>query len=288
MKAHLVNHANSYLNTGLMLAALLAYTMQNPIDPINGDTVVGYGLGIMAALMVLLLTFLGARKRWFIDLLGSYKAWVSSHIQVGLALFLLSLMHSGFQLGWNLHSLTFVLMTGVIVSGIYGVTAYQRFPARLRQLTNGINSGCLVERINNTEQAALRVAKQLGDDIFQALHSAIQRTDFPRPGWRSLLNVDGSRIVLPGDTVTFCESNIDQTRLSEWLALAPEFAAEGAQRKSGSGLLQLHEVRRQLLRDYREALRLECLIRQWLKFHLCLSLAFVGCLLSHIVLVLQY
>ena len=38
-------------------------------------------------------------------------------------------LHAAFQVGWNVHTLAYVLMLLVIASGIYGVVNYARLPS---------------------------------------------------------------------------------------------------------------------------------------------------------------
>ena len=55
------------------------------------------------------------RGRW------SLKAWTSAHVYLGLSLIVIATLHTGFQFGWNVHTLAYALMMLVIVSGIYGI-----------------------------------------------------------------------------------------------------------------------------------------------------------------------
>ena len=65
------------------------------------------------------------RGRW------SLKAWTSAHVYLGLSLVVIATLHTGFQLGWNVHTLAYALMLLVIASGIYGIAVYAALPAAL-------------------------------------------------------------------------------------------------------------------------------------------------------------
>ena len=47
----------------------------------------------------------------------SLKAWVSAHVYLGLSLIVIATLHTGFQFGWNVHTLAYALMMLVILSG---------------------------------------------------------------------------------------------------------------------------------------------------------------------------
>ena len=42
----------------------------------------------------------------------------------GLSLIVIVTLHTGFQFGWNVHTLAYGLMLLVIVSGIFGIVVY--------------------------------------------------------------------------------------------------------------------------------------------------------------------
>src|SRR6188768_1321330 len=127
----ILTHARSrYLWVSLVLmgGSLAAYIWHDPIGPPNGGTWLGYTLGTIGALLIFWLMLFGVRKRTYSNRVGTLRGWLSAHIYLGTALLLVALLHSGFQFGWNLHTLAFTLMTLVIFSGFFGVFAYLRYP----------------------------------------------------------------------------------------------------------------------------------------------------------------
>src|SRR5207247_2607886 len=97
----------------------------------GGGTALGYALGTVAALLIVWLTMLGLRKRVVGRARYSLKSWTSAHVYLGLSLITIATLHTGFQFGWNVHTLAYVLMMLVIASGIFGIVAYDRLPRAL-------------------------------------------------------------------------------------------------------------------------------------------------------------
>ncbi len=91
-------------------ASLTAYLWHDPGGPPNGGTWLGYTLGTIGALLIVWLMLFGVRKRSYLDSAGTLRGWLSAHIYLGTSLILIVLLHAGFQVGWNLHTLAFVLM----------------------------------------------------------------------------------------------------------------------------------------------------------------------------------
>src|SRR3569623_893592 len=111
--------------------ASLAYALIDQQPRPKGGSAYGYTLGTIGALRILWLSLIGIRKRAMTRGRWSLKAWTSAHIYLGLSLIVVATLHTGFQLGWNDHSLAYALMMLVIFSGLYGVTVYHALPARL-------------------------------------------------------------------------------------------------------------------------------------------------------------
>ena len=120
----------------LCVLAVVAYVWYQPIDEHNGGTWLGYTLGTIGALLIFWLTWLGIRKRRY----GAnfrLSAWVSAHVYLGLSLIVIATLHTGFQFGWNVHTLAYVLMMIVIISGGFGIYAYTRYPKVMSENRRG-------------------------------------------------------------------------------------------------------------------------------------------------------
>jgi len=63
--------------------------------------------------------------------LGSVPGWTSAHVMLGLSLAVVVTLHTGFQFGWNVHTLAYVFMMLVIASGVLGLVLYMSAPRQL-------------------------------------------------------------------------------------------------------------------------------------------------------------
>jgi len=93
-----------------------------------GGSALGYTLGSIAALLILWLTWLGIRKRQYKAAKTTLQGWLSAHVYLGLSTIVFATLHSGFEMGLNLHTLVYLLLIIVVVSGIYGVVLFARLP----------------------------------------------------------------------------------------------------------------------------------------------------------------
>src|ERR1700694_5400649 len=98
-----------------------------PLKPYGG-TWLGYVLGTIGAVLIVWLMWYGVRKRRYLSTVGTVQGWVSAHIYLGTALVVVATLHTGFELGWNVHTLAYVLMLLVVASGFYGVFVYMQAP----------------------------------------------------------------------------------------------------------------------------------------------------------------
>ncbi|MGH6780688.1 MAG: hypothetical protein ACREB5_01090, partial [Sphingomonadaceae bacterium] len=119
------------ISGALSLAVIVGYFLIDVTPRHNGGSWYGYVLGTIGALQILWLTLLGIRKRAMTRGRWSLKAWTSAHVYLGLSLIVIATLHTGFQFGWNVHTLAYTLMMLVILSGIFGIIAYATIPAAL-------------------------------------------------------------------------------------------------------------------------------------------------------------
>lgn len=269
----------------LTMASVIAYWLDDPQEPANGGTVLGYSLGTLGALMILWLTGFGIRKRRYSSTAGTLQGWLSAHVYFGIALFVIVLLHAGFQFGWNVHTLAFALMTLVIGSGLYGVYIYMNYPERLSDNRDGASRSELLDQLDDIDRRSRRVAENLPDEYREFVLSGIQRTALGSTLWQRLQNEDRSRIQLPHGSATV--DNPGQEAAMDWLA-EQQSRADAESAAKIAELSALLRNKRKLLRQVGEDLKLQAGLEIWLYAHVPLSAALLVALLAHIVTVFLY
>jgi len=279
-----------YLWVALVVTALaiIAYLLDDPQEPPNGGTVLGYTLGTVATLLVLWLTWFGIRKRRYTSTHGTMQGWLSAHVYLGLALFVIVLLHAGFQFGVNVHTLAFVLMTLVIVSGLYGVFIYMKYPGRVSSNRDGASRPELLDQLEDLDRRSLRVAADLNDDYQELVASGVSRTQLGSTLWSRLRGRDLSQIVLRAGGQTKVVPNPGQEAALDWLANEQSRATDADSAAKIGELSAVLRNKRQLLRQIGEDLRLQAGMEIWLYFHVPLTAALLMALVAHIITVFMY
>ena len=271
--------------TALIVVCLLAYWLHDPQEPPNGGTVLGYTLGTLGALMIVWLTWFGVRKRRYSSTMGTLQGWLSAHVYFGIALFVIVLLHAGFQVGWNIHTLAFAFMTLVIVSGMYGVFIYLKYPERLSKNRDGASRSELLDQLDDIDRRSRRVAENLPAEYQDFVTSGIQRTELGSTLWQRLRNEDRSRIQIPNQAETVL--NPGQEAAMDWLA-EQQSRADASSAAIIAELSALLRNKRKLLRQVGEDLKLQAGIEIWLYAHVPLTAALLMALVAHIVTVFLY
>ena len=283
-----------YLYVALILVAVsvIAYWWHEPLHQPNGGTWLGYTLGTMSAVLVLWLTGLGIRKRAYNSTLGTVRGWVSAHVYLGLALVVIATLHTGFQLGWNLHTLAWVLMVIVAGSGVYGVWAYDRYPVPITRNRANLNRDLMLAEISEIDQKADQAAEALGSPVDRMVISAHRRFTVGGGLISLLTGRDHSRLEEPREHRNGWKwkvaRNADQQRLLELLNRELAGTREQQDYARLQGLIDLISQKRTMARRLREDIRMQSLMRVWLYLHIPLTFALLAALTAHIVSVFIY
>ncbi|MDZ7770406.1 MAG: hypothetical protein WD078_10005 [Woeseia sp.] len=291
MKASILAYGGRrYLWLALLisLAVTGVYLLHDPQEPPNGGTVLGYTLGGVAMALVLWLTAFGIRKRRYQSTQGTVQGWLSAHVYLGLALPLIVLLHAGFQLGANVHTLAFVLLVLVVASGIVGVWFYATYPARMSHNRNGANRAELLAQLEDIDERSRRAAKDLGEDFRDAIASGIARTQLGGTAWSRLTGRDESQVVLAANGGSHVVANDGQEALLDWLA---DRQARSADARDGAAIGELSALlrnKRQLLKTLTLDMQLDARLAVWLFAHVPLTAALLAALVVHIVTVFLY
>lgn len=256
----------------LCLVAAAGYATIDVRPRPNGGSPYGYTLGTVATLLILWLTALGIRKRAMTRGRWSLKAWTSAHVYLGLSLVVIATLHTGFQLGWNVHTLAYVLMLLVIASGIWGVIAYATIPARMGENREEMTQAAMVEGLRAVDRQLRHAAQPLPEKDAMRVEASLAQDPF------------GGGLL---------------ARLSGRSPLCATAAAQRAIRKRIER--RLHEIehplerveallgrKRSMLLRLRRHLQLKALLEIWLYVHVPLTFALIAALAAHITSVFLY
>ncbi len=237
-----------------------------------GGTLMGYGLGTLGALIILLLLWFGIQKRRFNANSGNLQGWLSAHIYLGSSLIVIATLHTGFQVGWNVHTLAYVLMLGVIASGFYGLYAYLRIPELMTENRSEDTFDSLVLKIADIDREAQRLALQMPDNINQAVQDSIKNTPI---GGGLAAQLSGKARNCPTDrAVALCKTSVHDLK--------------GSAAKINTDLYSMLLRKQKLVARARMDIRYKAILDLWLYFHIPLSIALLAALVAHVIAVFFY
>ena len=238
----------------------------------HGSTWVGYTLGTVGALLILMLLWFGVRKRRYRSHVGQVQGWLSAHVYLGTSLVVIVTLHAAFEVGWNVHTLAYALMLLVIASGMVGAYAYTRYPRLITDNLRDDTLDSLLLGITDLDRQARSAALGLPDDINAAVLRAAQQTRVGGSAWRQLAGHD------------------PRCPTAQALALV-ERASNGlppAQQAASQSVYALLLRKSELLRRARRDVSLRAWQQLWLYLHVPLSLALLAALIAHVVAVFAY
>jgi hypothetical protein len=274
-----------WITTALCLVSIGLYAWHDLPEPANGGTWLGYTLGTIGAVLIVWLIYLGRRKRDYASSFGSVQGWTSAHVYLGTGLIVIATLHTGFQFGLNVHTLAYVLMMIVILSGFFGVWVYLRYPVLLSENTGGKTRGDLYREIAEIDKQILRQSERLGGELRTTVASAIDRTEVGGGMVSQLRARDRSEVVLPGGGTV---ANTDQQPIIDFVV---DRLAQTSHREQAALLREISNqlgARGRLLRRVRRDVQIQGLLRVWLFVHVPIAFACLAALIVHVVSVFLY
>ncbi len=251
--------------------ATAAYLWHDPSPRPYGGTPLGYTLGTIGALLILWLLWYGVRKRRY-SAGDSVQGWLSAHVYLGTVLVYIVTLHTGFELGWNVHTLAYVLMLLVVASGFYGVFAYTRVPRVMTANLGDYTLDAVVLRIADIDREMREKALSLPDVLFALVDRSVKGARLGG-GFRRLMSGNDPR----------CPNAL---AVREWSRVASPLKGEAALlSKEVYGLLLQKD---QMLGKARRDLRYQAILELWLYVHVPLALMLLAALAVHIVSVFIY
>lgn len=256
----------------LSLACLAGYALIDVHPRHNGGSWYGYTLGTIGALLILWLTMLGLRKRAMTRGRWSLKAWTSAHVYLGLSLIVVATLHSGFQFGWNVHTLAYALMMLVIASGIYGIAVYATLPAELSTSRAEMTRPQMLDAVLKLDRQLQTAAQPLSRSDAAIVRRSIEDDPFRGGLFRRLTGR------YPRCRTAFALRDLRTRR-----ALVPAEQAPAVDTVVG-----ILERKAAALERIRRHLRIKALLEVWLYVHVPITFALLAALAAHILSVFFY
>jgi hypothetical protein len=258
------------ISTVLCLVVIVGYFAADVEPRPNGGSWYGYTLGTIGAGLIVWLSLLGIRKRAMTAGKWSLKAWTSAHVYLGLSLIVVATLHTGFQLGWNVHTLAYVLMLLVIFSGIFGIYVYASLPQALSNNREEMTQVQMIEGIQSLDRQLHEAAQPLARGNADLVITALEEDPFGFGIWRRL-----------SGRYPDCAT----ARAIEGLSLAEMRGGDDPAIDRVEKLL----IRRQSqLARMRRHLKLKAMLEVWLYVHVPATIALLAALFAHIFSVFFY
>ena len=156
----------------MTIFCIMLYTLQRTNGPPNGGTTLGYGLGILAALLVLWLAWFGIRRRRYGGT-GNLDGLLSAHVYFGTAVIVVASLHAGLRFHWNVHTLSFALLSLVVGSGIFGSFAFWRYPGLMTRNRAGATPTSMAMEIAALDMECRQLALSFPDAILSLVQDAV-------------------------------------------------------------------------------------------------------------------
>lgn len=270
-----LRHANFRwlkIATILSLVAIMSYLLIDVTPRHNGGSWYGYTMGTIGVGLILWLTLLGLRKRAMTRGRWSLKAWTSAHVYLGLSLIVIGTLHTGFQLGWNVHTLAYILMMLVVLSGVFGITVYATLPTALSNNRAEMTQVQMLEAIRAIDRQLHDTAQPLPQTQAALVRQSLDDDPF-----------GGSLLARLSGRYPRCATAKAQASLRHWTGDHPDTGKEPLEKIDA-----LLERKQAMLARLRRHLKLKALLEIWLTVHVPATFALIAALTAHIVSVFFY
>jgi hypothetical protein len=238
-----------------------------------GGSVEGLLYGVAGTGLIAVLMYLGIRRRSYESATGTLQGWVSAHVYLGLLTLLLIPMHAGFRFGWDVHTLAFVLLAIVVLSGIVGLYLYHNIPGRLTRYEAGQQADKIDPEMGRLLSDMRALVKNKSDSLVQIYKAEVATLQNRAPkGWSLLLKGQGNDLLA-----------VRSADLSRKVSgIPPEDQA------TFHILSQLLLKKTQLEVNLLHQMRLRNALQAWLYVHVPVSIAMVFAVGLHLIVVFLY
>ena len=261
---------------GIVLVCFATYLFIDVQPRHNGGSWYGYTLGTIGALLILWLTLLGVRKRAMTPGRWSLKAWTSAHVYLGLSLIVIATLHTGFQLGWNVHTLAWSLMMLVILSGAFGIYVYATLPKAMSanrfDEDGAITEKVMIEQTRQLDRQIHDAAQALDPEAAAVVDASLLENVFAGSFWQRVRNAYPK-----------CRTRAALAELRRLRNFRPRLDDDPFDRVET--LLTKKDA---LLARLRRHLQLKTWLQAWLYIHVPATFALIAALSAHIISVFFY
>jgi hypothetical protein len=254
----------------ICVLALIGYFAADVKPRPNGGSWYGYTLGTIGAGLIVWLALLGVRKRAMSRGAWSLKAWTSAHVYLGLALIVIATLHTGFQFGWNVHTLAYALMMLVILSGVFGISAYATLPQALSTNRGELTQAQMLDALRAIDRQLHEAAQPLDRHHADLVLAALEQDPFA-----------GSLGARLSNRYRHCAT---QAAITGFDRAAQSDAHDPAIHRIES-LLQRRISHLQRMRRH---MQIKGMLEIWLYVHVPVTFALIAALTAHIISVFYY
>lgn len=237
----------------------------------HGGSPTGLVYGIIGTVLILILLYFGVRKRSYKSTWGTMHGWLQSHIYLGLLSLFVLLAHTGGRFNDRVAVSAFVVLSAVVLSGVFGAILYLTVPRMLTDVESNLTAQELSDKLNQLNKSMARLASAKSEQ-FQRIHSRLSHEAVPGyfAGWLLLVTrVKSRKAPLPELSNLLRQvPSAEQDDLRQLMVFARQHK-------------ELH-LRLMMQQRYRNVLDF------WLYIHLPLSIALVVLVVAHIAGVFYY
>jgi hypothetical protein len=273
-RSFLVYERYRYLRVSLLFSALAvgAYAVHDPVGGPSGGSWLGYTLGALSATAIVWLMWFGVRRRRYHSTGAPLQGWLSAHVYLGAILLWIVPLHSGFQFGWNVHTLAYALLVATVLSGGAGLLFYGVVPTSMTRNRSGEKLDSILEEIADLDAECRLVAAALPDTFARAVAVAVSETHIGGGFFRQLSGRD------------------DQCGTKRALEVIrdPDIDLDSEEREQARRLLALLSLKQALLARARVDLRYKALLELWLLIHVPFAFATCAAVAVHVFVVFYY
>ena len=248
----------AWLSLILVLAIAAAWHWQHMLPREAVDLGFRYGLGTLALVIMLWLTWFGVRKRSYAKGSGQLKGWLSAHVYLGIALIFLVPLHGGLTIGPDIHGIAYVLVLITVFTGLFGIALYGYYPRRVTANREGLTFDAMIKRIAEIDIQL----RGLSTQVSEAANDVVRR------------EAESGRI--GGGIAVLFVRPVNRARWARRALIRLNLGTDAGNRAAA-----LLESKTALVDKLQRDIQMRSRQRAWLLLHVPLSLAALAAVIAH-------